>query len=137
MGMKQTTAPYINFQGRAREAMEFYHGVFGGKLSLYAADEAGTPREAQPGDQIMYARLDADGVLLVGSDGHPKYPPTVGDNIAIVLSGTDRSALSAAFDKLAEGGQVKGPIRDAPWGGAAGWLKDRFGINWNIDIEKA
>jgi PhnB protein len=134
--MKQMTAPYINFQGRAREAMEFYQGVFGGKLSLYAADEAGKPREAQPGDRIMYARLNAEGVVLLGSDGHPKYPPTAGDNMAIVLMGTDRSNLATAFDKLAEGGQVKGPIREAPWGGEAGWLMDRFGINWNIDVEK-
>jgi PhnB protein len=137
MGMKQITAPYINFQGRAREAMEFYQGVFGGKLSLYAADDTGTPREARSGEPVMYARLEAEGVVLLGSDGNPKYKPTPGDNIAIVLMGTDRSALTAAFDKLAEGGQVKGPIRDAPWGGAAGWLQDKFGINWNIDIEKA
>lgn len=136
MGMKQITAPYINFQGRAREAMEFYHDVFGGKLSLYAADQGGTPREAEPGEPIMYARLDADGVMLVGSDGNPKYRPTVGDHIAIVLMGTNRSALATAFEKLAAGGQVKGPLRAAPWGGEAGWLTDKFGINWNIDVEK-
>jgi len=135
--MKQTTAPYINFQGRAREAMEFYHGVFGGNLSLYGMDESGKPREAQPGDSIMYARLDAEGVKLLGSDGNPKFPITRGDNIAIVLMGTDRSEMEAAFAKLADGGQVKGPIRDAPWGGAAGWLQDRFGINWNVDVEKS
>lgn len=134
--MKQSTAPYINFQGRAREAMEFYHGVFGGKLSLYAMDETGRPRDAQSGDSIMYARLEAGGVTLIGSDGSPKFPITRGDNIAIVLTGTDRSAMEAAFEKLAEGGQVKGPIRDAPWGGAAGWLQDKFGINWNVDVER-
>ena len=135
--MKQTTAPYINFQGRAREAMEFYHSVFGGKLSLYGMDESGKPREAEPGDSIMYARLDADGVRLLGSDGSPKFPITRGDNIAIVLMGTDRGEMEVAFKRLAEGGQVKAPIRDAPWGGAAGWLQDRFGINWNVDVERA
>ena len=135
--MKQTTAPYINFQGRAREAMEFYHGVFGGKLSLYSMDETGKPGEAKPGDSIMYARLDAEGVRIIGSDGNPKFPVVRGDNIAIVLMSTDRSAMEAAYDKLAEGGQAKGPIRDAPWGGAAGWLQDKFGINWNIDVESA
>lgn len=137
MGMKDRTAPYINFQGRAREAMTFYQAVFGGKLSLYAADKTGMPRDAQEGDPIMYARLEADGVLILGSDGNPSFPPTVGDHIAIVLMGTDRAALVTAFDRLAEGGKVKGPIREAPWGGAAGWLMDRFGINWNIDVEKS
>ncbi len=135
--MKQTTAPYINFQGRAREAFEFYHGVFGGKLSLYAMDESGKPRDAEPGDTIMYARLEADGVTLIGSDGNPKFRATKGDNIAIVLMGSDRAEMESAFDKLAAGGQVKGALRDAPWGGAAGWLQDKFGINWNVDVEPA
>jgi PhnB protein len=115
--------------------MEFYHEIFGGKLELYAGDEQGRPRPAQAGEPIMYGRLTADNILLIGSDGQPKYPPTRGDNLALALVGTDRSALSQACDKLAEGGQLKMPLRDAPWGGAAAWLTDRFGINWNIDVE--
>lgn len=133
--MKNTTAPYINFQGRAREAMEHYHAVFGGKLSMFAASQSGTPRQAEPGDPIMYARLEGDGVRIQGSDGNPNFPTTVGDNIAIVLAGTDREWLVKAFDRLAEGGKVKGAIRKGPWGGEAGWLQDKFGINWNIDVE--
>lgn len=136
MSMNNMTAPYINFQGRAREAMEFYHAAFGGQLSLFAMDEKGKPREAGPDDAIMYARLDSGGVVIVGSDGNPNYPPTVGDNIAIVLSGTDQAALTAAFEHLSQGGKVKMPIREAPWGGAAGWLSDKFGINWNVEVEK-
>lgn len=73
--MNQQTAPYINFQGQAREAMEFYHAAFWGKLDLYSADEQGRPRKAEPGDRIMHARLSADGVLLIGSDGHPSTRP--------------------------------------------------------------
>jgi PhnB protein len=134
--MTKRAAPYINFQGKAREAMEFYHGIFGGELELYAADEQGKPRRAERGERIMYARLSGDGVLLIASDGHPKFPTTLGDGMAISLIGTDREALGKAFDRLAEGGQAKMPLRDTPWGGAAGWLKDRFGINWNVDVEK-
>lgn len=134
--MKQQIAPYINFQGRAREAMELYQSIVGGKLELYAADEHGTLRPAEPGDRIHHARLSGDGFLVIGSDGHPSYPPTTGDNMAIVLVGSDRAAMQAAFDKLAEGGQVKMPLKEGPWGGAAAWLTDRFGINWNLDLER-
>lgn len=56
--------------------------------------------------------------------------------MGIVLTGTDRDTLSKTFDRLADGGQVKMPLTDQPWGGAAGWLTDRFGINWNVDVEK-
>jgi len=133
--MKQQVAPYINFQGRAREAMELYQRVLGGKLELYAAGENGAPRPAEPGDPIQHARLRGDGFLVIGSDGHPSYPPTRGDNVAIVLVGREQAAMQAAFERLSEGGQVKMPLTEGPWGGAAAWLTDRFGINWNLDLE--
>jgi len=133
----QKIAPYINFQGRAREAMELYHSILGGKLELYAADETGQTRPAQPGDRIQHARLAGDGFLLIGSDGHPKYPTTAGDNMAVVLVGSDRDEMQAAFEKLAEGGHVKMPLTEGPWGGAAAWLSDRFGIGWNLDLQPA
>jgi PhnB protein len=133
--MKQQVAPYINFQGRAREAMELYQSVLGGTLELYAAGDQGAPRAAEPGDRIQHARLSGEGFLLVGSDGHPNYPPTTGDNMAVLLVGTDRAAMQSAFEKLSEGGQVKMPLTEGPWGGAAAWLADRYGINWNLDLQ--
>lgn len=133
--MKQQIGPYINFQGRAREAMELYHSILGGTLELFAADEQGAPRPAGPADRIQHARLSGDGFLIIGSDGHPSYPPTNGDNIAVVLVGDDKAALQSAFEQLSQGGQVKMPLTEGPWGGAAAWLADRFGINWNLDFE--
>lgn len=133
--MRQQIAPYINFQGHAREAMELYQSIFGGRLDLYAAGDTGAPRPAEPGDRIQHARLAGDGFLLLGSDGHPSYPPTPGDNIAVAVVGSDRAAMQAIFEKLAEGGQVKMPLSEGPWGGAAAWLSDRFGITWNLDVE--
>jgi PhnB protein len=133
--MRKQVAPYINFQGRAREAMELYQSILGGKLEFFAAGEHGAPRPAALGDKIQHARLSGDGFLVMGSDGHPGYPPTSGDNIAIVLVGSDRAAMQAALDKLSDGGKVKMPLTEGPWGGAAAWLTDRFGINWNLDLE--
>lgn len=129
--------PYINFQGRAREAMEFYHQALGGTLDLQTMGEQGVARPAGPGDRIAQARLEADGVLILGSDGHPSYPPTVGDNLAIALSGTDTDRLTTVFNALAEGGTIKGPLAEQPGGARVGYLLDRFGINWIVTIERA
>ncbi len=131
---REHLAPYINFQGQAREAMEFYQRVLGGTLQMLAGGEQGQPRRAEPGDRIMYARLEADGLVIVASDGHPSYPAKVGDHIGLQIGGTDEARLRAVFDGLADGGQVKMPLTKQPWG-TAGWLTDRFGINWNIDVE--
>jgi PhnB protein len=131
---RQYLRPYINFQSRAREAMEFYQRVLGGTLQMFAAGERGQPRPAEPGDRVMYAQLEAGGLVIVASDGHPSYPATAGDHIGLQIGGTDEAWLRVAFDGLADGGQVKMPLTKQPWG-TSGWLTDRFGINWNVNIE--
>jgi len=133
--MKQQVAPYVNFQGHAREALELYHSFLGGKLELFAAGEKGAPHPAKPGEPIQHGRLSGDGFLIIGSDGHPSFPATRGDNVAIVLVGTDRAWMQRAFEKLSEGANVKMPLTEGPWGGAAAWLTDRYGINWNLDLQ--
>src|SRR5262245_38805529 len=129
------TAPYVNFQGRAREAFAFYHGILGGKLALFAFDDSGALKAAGPTDPIGYGRLQAEGVRLYGSDGNPAYPATPGDTIAITLAGPDQAEMTKAFNALAAGGTVGLPLTEAAWG-TAGWLTDKFGITWNIDVVK-
>ncbi len=134
----QYLSPYINFQGRAREAMEFYHKVLGGDLDLQTLNEQGVPKPAGPGDRITHSRLEADGALIItGSDGHPDYPATVGDNMGIAVGGTDKGRLTKIFSDLAEGGKVKMPLAEQSRGADVGWLTDKFGINWMVSIDKA
>jgi PhnB protein len=130
------TNPYINFQGRAREAMEFYHQVLGGKLNLLTMDEKGVPKPAGPGDTIAHSHLDADGAVIMATDGSPDYPATAGDNMAVVLGGMDKDRLTKAFNGLAEGGQIKMPLAPQSWGADLGYFSDRFGINWMVSIDK-
>lgn len=134
---QQYLSPYINFQGRAREAMEFYHKVLGGKLDLQAWNEQGAPKPAGPGDRITHARLDADGVVIIASDGHPDYPAKVGDHMGIAVGGTDKDRLTKIFNGLAEGGQIKMPLAEQSQVANVGWFMDKFGINWMVSIDKA
>lgn len=112
-------SPYVNFQGRAREALEFYHKVLGGKRDRQAL------------------RLEVDDVVIIASDGHPDYPAKVGDNMALALGGTDKDRLTKISNDLAEGGKIKMPLARQPWGADVGWLTDKFGINWTVNIDKA
>ena len=132
---KQILSPYINFQGRAREGMEFYQKVFGGTLDLQTMDEKGVPRAAGPGDRIVNARLEADGARIVGTDGHSDFPAKVGENIALAVLGTDKDRLTGIFTALGQGGNVKMPPTDQS--GGVGWLTDKFGVNWMVSIQKS
>lgn len=131
------TATYINFQGHAREALEFYQRALGGELTLLTMDEQGQARPAGAGERVASGRLVADRVIILGSDGHPRFPPTVGDNMAIALIGTDRERLTQAFQALSEGGTVKAPLSALPDGSGVGWFVDRFGLNWMVSVEVA
>jgi PhnB protein len=130
-------SPYINFDGKAREAMEFYQGILGGKLDLLARNPDGAPKPAEQSDAIMHAHLESDGAVIMGTDGMKEYPAKVGENFAIALTGSDKERLTKAFEQLGEGGNVKGPLKVESWGDTFGWLEDKFGINWMINITKS
>ncbi len=128
--------PYINFQGHAREAMEFYQKALGGQLDLQAGVAGQAPKPAGPNDPVMHARLESDGAIIMGTDGMPEYPTTKGDDFAIALGGSDEERLTKAFEMLGEGGKIKQPLTKADWGDMFGWLEDKFGINWMVNISK-
>ncbi len=61
--------PYLSFDGKAREAMDFYHDVFGGELTAQTFAEAGMSQGPDDADLIMHAQLEAsNGMTLMASD---------------------------------------------------------------------
>jgi len=128
--------PYITFDGTARQAMEFYHSVFGGELTISTFGELGGSDEPADKDLIMHAQLVAGDLNLMGADtpGHMDYSP--GNDFSVSLSGaqSDDATLRGYWDKLAEGGAIEQPLVLAPWGDAFGMLKDKFGIRWLVNI---
>jgi PhnB protein len=131
-----TASTYINFHGRAREALEFYQKALGGKLQFLTFDPNGPPKPAGPNDSIMHSMLEVGGVTIMATDGMPQNAPTVGDNMSIALTGSDRQKLTLAFDLLSESGSVEMPLKGEAWGDTFGSFVDKFGINWMVDITK-
>lgn len=130
--------PYISFERQAREAMDFYHDVFGGELTSQTFSEAGQSSGPDDADLVMHAQLEApNGMTLMASDtpaGMTYQPP---GGVSISLSGDDDAELSGYWDKLLEGGSVTLPLEAAPWGDKFGMLTDRFGIAWMVNIAGA
>lgn len=129
--------PYISFAGNAREAMEFYKGVFGGTLVLNTFGEFGGAQELD-GDKIMHGMLETDsGYTLMGSDTPQGMEHNPGDNITVSLSGDDSGELRGYWEKLADGGAVSVPLEKQMWGDEFGACVDRFGISWMVNIGQA
>jgi PhnB protein len=128
---------YLNFNGNARQAMEFYKSVFGGKLDMQTFGEMPMPdTDPSDTDKIMHASLIADnGMSLMGADTpkHIEYKAPAAFGLS--LSGEDEAELRGYWDKLAEGGTVTMPLEKAPWGDTFGMLTDQFGIDWLVNID--
>lgn len=129
--------PYLNFDGRTREAMEFYRDVLGGELNLNTFGEFGMEGEGSEG--VMHAQLETPaGFVLMASDLAPGSPaPTPGDPmVSISLSGDDEPGLRRYWDGLAQGGQVTMPLEQQMWGDVFGMVTDRFGTQWMVNITR-
>ncbi|MFD9740458.1 VOC family protein [Umezawaea sp. NPDC059074] len=126
--------PYISFVDNAREAMEFYQGVFGGTLVLNTFGEFGGD-DTPFSDKIMHGMLETEnGFTLMAADTPPGMEHNPGTNITVSLSGDDGDALRGYWDKLAEGGAVTVPLEKQMWGDEFGACVDRYGIPWMVNI---
>jgi PhnB protein len=126
--------PYISFDGNARQAMEFYKGVFDGALTVNTLGESGA-QDSPDADKIMHGMLETDsGFTLMGADTPAGMPHNPGDNIAISLSGDDADELRGYWQKLSDGGTVSVPLEKQMWGDEFGMCVDQFGIPWLVNI---
>ncbi|MCM3658008.1 VOC family protein [Agromyces mediolanus] len=132
--MSVTLNPYLNFRDEARQALEFYHSVFGGTLNVSTFADFGQADPADA-DKIMHGQIDGDhGITLMAADtpSHLEYRPAAGFSVS--LSGDDDAVLRGYYDRLVDGGTVVEPLVVAPWGDAFGMLVDRFGVSWLVNI---
>ena len=134
--MSSRLNPYIAFSDDARQALEFYRGVFGGELSLSTFGEAGGA-DGPDADKVMHGQLETPaGYTLMVADTPAGMDNTVGTNISISLSGDDSDELRGYFAALAEGGTVTVPLEKQMWGDEFGMCNDRFGITWMVNISQ-
>jgi PhnB protein len=132
-----TLNPYLGFRDTAKEALEFYQGVFGGDLTLSTFGEFHASDDPAEQDKIMHGRLTTkSGFTLMGADTPNVMPWNPGDNISISISAQsdEETELRGYWDALAEDGTVAEQFALAPWGDYFGMLQDKYGINWLFNV---
>jgi PhnB protein len=129
--------PYLSFKDNAREAMEFYQTVFGGKLDATTFKEFNAATDPSEENLIMHSTLEGDnGLTLMASDTPSRMEYKPGNNVSLSLSGEadDDEHLTGYFDKLADGGNVTMKLEKAMWGDKFGMVTDKYGMNWMVNI---
>lgn len=127
---------YLNFDGNARSAMEFYARCLGAELSLMRFFEANVDVPAGAKDRIMHAKLTKGACTLMASDTLPGMPFIQGNNFYICLNCESLEETEKLFASLGEKGKVTMPLQDMFWGARFGMLMDQFGVNWMLNFEK-
>jgi PhnB protein len=126
--------PYLNFNGDARQALEFYRGVFGGTLTVNTFAEFGMA-DAPDADKIMHGQLETDaGYTIMAADVTSQMEYHAPAGFGVSLSGDDGDALQSYWEQLSAGGTTKMPLQKQVWGDEFGMCVDQFGISWLVNI---
>lgn len=130
---------YLNFDGEAEEAFNFYKSVFGGEFSFIM--KMGDAPDSEKLDKselnrIMHISLPlGDHTILMASDtvssaGHVLKK---GNTNYISLHPDSRQEADRLFNELSKGGNIEMPMGDQFWGDYFGCFEDKFGIQWMIN----
>lgn len=138
-----TINPYINFNGNAEEAFTFYKSVFGGEFkSVVRFKDLESPEFPVPeseADKIMRIVLPIGDNTLIANDVPEALGP-VNENenrSKISVTAENRDEADRIFAGLSEGGAVEMPMDKSPWGTYFGMFRDKFGIEWTIELDES
>lgn len=139
-----TINPYLNFNGNAEEAFNFYKSVFGGEFSGIMRwkdmpDMPGSDKLSESDkEKVMHIAFPiGDGNVLMASDVLESFgqAKAEGNNIQISINAESKEEADRLFNGLSAGGKIVMPLADAFWGAYFGMFEDKFGIQWLVNFD--
>lgn len=132
--------PYLFFDGRCEEAIEFYKQALGAEQEMLMRFK-GSPEPPPPGmvppgseDKVMHASFRIGATTVMASDGHCTGQPSF-QGFSLSLSVPNEAEADRLFAALGDGGQVQMPLAKTFFSPRFGVVADRFGVSWMIIVE--
>lgn len=131
--------PYLFFDGRAEEAIEFYRQALGAEVTMMMrysdSPEPMPPGMVPPGSEnkIMHASLQIGDATVMASDGGCRGAASF-QGFSLSVSAKDEAEAQTLFDRLGEGGEVQMPLGKTFFAPAFGIVADRFGVSWMVIV---
>ncbi|MDR3542912.1 MAG: VOC family protein [Desulfosporosinus sp.] len=127
--------PFLMFQdGKAGEAINFYTSIIEDSqitsIVRYGANEAG-----QEGT-VMQATFTLKGQEFMCIDSYIKHQFSFTPSFSIFVTCNTEEELDNLYVKLNEGGEALMPLNDYGFSKKFGWLNDRFGVSWQLNLPK-
>jgi predicted 3-demethylubiquinone-9 3-methyltransferase (glyoxalase superfamily) len=120
----QKISPFLWFDHQAEEAVHFYVGIFRDAkiIRIVRYGEAGREIHRKPPGSVMTIAFELEGQPFTALNGGPRF--TFSQAISFVIACRTQEEIDHYWDKLAEGGDESAQ--------QCGWLKDKFGVSWQI-----
>jgi PhnB protein len=131
--------PYLFFDGRCEEALEFYRTALGAEVTMLMrfkdSPEPPAPGMCPPGsdDKVMHASFQIGETMLMASDGRAQGKP-VFQGFSLSLAVPDDAEALRLFTALGDGGQVQMPLAKTFYASSFGMVADRFGVSWMVIV---
>ncbi|HEY3760973.1 MAG TPA: VOC family protein [Verrucomicrobiae bacterium] len=131
--------PYLFFDGKCEEAIEFYQRALGAKVLMLMRYKDAPPEAQQnmpPGnkDKVMHANLRIGAATVLVSDGHCKGNPKF-EGFGVSLTLKTPAEVDKAFQALSEGGQAAMPVGETFFSKRFGMVTDKFGVMWMVLVQ--
>ena len=129
--------PYLFFDGRCEEAIEFYRKAVGAEVLMLMrfkdSPEPPPPGMVPPGagNKVMHSCIRIGDTQVMASDGSCAGKPSF-QGFSLSLTPADEAGAKRLFAALGEGGQVQMPIAKTFFSPAFGMVADRFGVSWMV-----
>ena len=131
--------PYLFFNGRCEEAIEFYKKALGAEVLMLMRFKE-SPEPPQPGmippgseDKIMHVCLRIGDANVMASDGRCTGQADF-QGFSLSITAPNETEAGRIFAALAEGGQVHMPLAKTFWSPCFGMVADRFGVGWMVTV---
>ena len=128
--------PYLFFDGRCEEALEFYKGALGAEVMMLLRFKDNPEPQANPAgaeDMVMHTSFRIGETTVMASDGRCLGQPSF-QGFALSLTARDDAEAERLFGALADGGQVQMPLAKTFFSSRFGMVADRFGVPWMIVV---
>ena len=130
--------PYIFFDGRCDEALEFYKKAVDAKVDMLmrfkeAPDQSMITPQSK--DKVMHAAVHIGDTQILMSDGQCQSKPSF-EGFSLVINAADTAEGERRFKALSDGGQVRMPMGETFFAERFGMLADKFGVGWMVIVEK-
>ncbi len=127
--------PYLFFEGRCDEALEFYRGALGAEVIMLMRYKEGPEGTCQPGleEKVMHSTFTINGGTVMASDGMANGQPKF-EGFSLSLSARDEAEAEKWFNALADGGNVMQPLIKTFFSPSFGMVSDRFGVHWMVMV---